>query len=239
MLRQLNTRRNVIIGLIAALLLIISLEYTEWVHLTDTFETALPVIEISILVLLSVLIWYSFRNSARKLKSENYDLLKSSEDRYKTIVETAQEGIWMVDKDNITTFVNNRMAEMLGYTKEEMVGKTVFEFIDEPGKEIAKENLRRRKAGISEDLEFRFITRSGKEVWTQVSSTPLYKNGVFDGVLAMLTDITTRKKALDDIRRSNESFQLISRTTNDAVWEWNLETNELWANERNQQLYGL
>src|SRR5260221_1190691 len=52
-------------------------------------------------------------------------------------------------------------------------------------------------------------------------------------------DITDRKKAEEDLRRSNNRFELITSTTNDAVWEWNLETGELWANEMHQHLYGL
>jgi len=223
-----NTRRNLIIGLFLALLITISIEFTEWVSISGTFDVLLSIIEISILISLAILIWLSFRDTA-----------KYSEDRYRQIVETAHEGIWMVDKNNVTTFVNTRMCEMLGYTPEEMIGKDVFGFIDEKGQALARENIRRRKEGIAEELQFRFITKSGKEVWTQINSTPLFSDGVYEGALAMVTDITTRKRALDDIRRSNESFQLISRTTNDAVWEWNLDTNELWANERNQQLYGL
>ena len=52
-------------------------------------------------------------------------------------------------------------------------------------------------------------------------------------------DITDRKKAEDALQKSNTRFELISSTTNDAVWDWNLETGELWSNQMHQHLYGL
>ena len=58
-------------------------------------------------------------------------------------------------------------------------------------------------------------------------------------VLGVSRDITNLKKAEEDIRRSNERFELIGKAANDALWEWNLETNEIWGNEAHQQLYGL
>lgn len=174
----------------------------------------------------------------RQVKEKTIEI-QNREEQYRQIVETSHEGIWMIDKDDRTSFVNERMSQMLGYTKEEMIGRSLFDFQDEAGKKVVKNNLQRRRKGVTEENEFRFRTKDGRDLWTLISSAPVKIDGEYAGALAMVMDITERKKNLDDIRRSNESFQLISRTTNDAVWEWNLETNELWANETNQQLYGL
>jgi PAS domain S-box-containing protein len=59
--------------------------------------------------------------------------LRESEKKYRQLVETLQDGVWVIDKDGYTTFINPRMAEMLGYTREEMQGKHLFSFMDEHG----------------------------------------------------------------------------------------------------------
>ena len=79
------------------------------------------------------------------------DALRVSEEKYRQIVETAQEGIWMIDAQSHTSFVNNRMAEMLGYTKEEMLGKHLYAFMDDEGRNISERNIERLKKGIAED----------------------------------------------------------------------------------------
>ncbi|HXG91468.1 MAG TPA: response regulator [Blastocatellia bacterium] len=79
--------------------------------------------------------------------------LRESERKYRRIVDTANEGIWMINKDSRTSFVNKKMAEMLGYEVEEMMGRSVFDFTDEEGRAIAEQNLERRKQGISEQSE--------------------------------------------------------------------------------------
>ncbi len=67
---------------------------------------------------------------ARRTNRQNEQALQESRERYRLIVETANEGIWQINEDNRTTFVNQGMAEMLGYTIDEMIGQTLFTFMD-------------------------------------------------------------------------------------------------------------
>ena len=127
----------------------------------------------------------------RKLTEEN---LKHSEERYRQIVETAQEGIWLIDENNRTTFVNNKMCEIFEYSKEEMLGNDIFYFIDDADKEEASRSMEERKNGIVKNIDFRFITKSGRHIWTNMSANPIYdENGNFKGALAMVSDITEKK----------------------------------------------
>lgn len=132
------------------------------------------------------------------------DALRVSEEKYRQIVETAQEGIWLIDAQSHTSFVNNRIAEMLGYTREEMMGKHLFDFMDEEGKKISERNIERRKQGIAEDHEFKFVTKDGKVVWTLMSTNPVIKNGEYMGALAMVTDITEHKKIENQVLKEKE-----------------------------------
>ena len=66
-------------------------------------------------------------------KSEN--ALKFSENKYRTLVETSLEGIWAVDKEGTTTYVNPKMTDMLGYTGPEMIGRSLYDFMDLTGRD--------------------------------------------------------------------------------------------------------
>jgi len=122
------------------------------------------------------------------------DNIIQSEEKFRQIVETAAEGIWEIDANEVTTFVNAQMAEMLGYTVFEMMGKRLYNFMDAEGKEIALGLVGRRKQGIKEQHDFKFQRKDGSTVWTIVSASPkLAADGTYLGALAMVTDVTSRK----------------------------------------------
>ncbi len=121
--------------------------------------------------------------------------LRESEERYRCIVETANEGIWTIDAEWRTQYVNQRMAAMLGHTVEEMVGRSLFDFMFE--EDVAKAHQRReqRRLGLSEEFDHRYRRQDGSVLWTHASVSPLFnENGEFIGVLGMFTDITERRR---------------------------------------------
>ncbi|MFH0878395.1 MAG: PAS domain S-box protein [Lentisphaerota bacterium] len=137
-------------------------------------------------------------------RKRSEDALRESEVKYRQLVETLQEGIWVIDNDTCTTFVNLHMAEILGYRVEDMLGKSLFDFMDEQGRAIAQANVERRKAGISEQHDFEFIRRDGSRVYTTVATAPLLdEKGQYRGALAGVSDITDRKR-MEDALKSNE-----------------------------------
>ncbi len=121
--------------------------------------------------------------------------IKKSEERYRTIVETASEGIWMIDAEAKTTFVNKQMAEMLGYTVEDIMGKPLFSFMDNSGIKMTTKALKHRRQGIKETYENKFIHKNGTAIDVNISAAPLFDaNNRYAGALAMITEITERKK---------------------------------------------
>jgi len=176
------------------------------------------------------------------------DALRVSEEKYRQIVETAQEGIWMIDAQSHTSFVNNRMAEMLGYIKEEMLGKHLYAFMDDEGRNISERNIERRKQGIAEDHEFKFITKEGRVVWTLMSTNPVMKNGDYLGALAMVTDITEHKKIENQVLKEKELsdsiinslpgiFYLFDANRTFLRWNKNFETVSGYSAEEIKEIH--
>ena len=121
--------------------------------------------------------------------------LTASEARYKQIVETAQEGIWVIDGASHTSFANPKLEEMLGYARGEMLGQLAYNFMDETTRQKGEYYINRRKEGFTEQYEFEFTKKDRSKLWALVSSTPfIVPEENASGSLAMLTDITDRKK---------------------------------------------
>ncbi len=134
--------------------------------------------------------------------------LKESEKKYRLIVETANEGIWVIDKNFNTTFVNQKMAEILGYTIEEMMGKPFSSFLFLEDIQDHNIKMEARKKGISERYERRFRNKNGYEVWAQVSGTPIKdENNNYAGSFAMFTNITERKKAEMQLKEAHDHLE--------------------------------
>jgi PAS domain S-box-containing protein len=130
--------------------------------------------------------------------------LKESEKKYRQIVETAQEGMWLIDETNKTTFVNTKMGEILEYSREEMMDKEIYSFMNAKGKEIVEKLLLRREEKYSRQSRFKFMSKYGKEIWANVAANPLFDEaGIYKGSLAMITDITDRKIAEEKLEQQN------------------------------------
>ncbi|TFG01647.1 MAG: PAS domain S-box protein [Promethearchaeota archaeon] len=159
--------------------------------------------------------------------------LKKSEERYRILIETAQEGIWTIDKDANTTFVNPRMAEILGYTVDEMIGKHLFYFMDAEGKKIAERDLERRKRGIKEQHDFEFLRKDGTRVYARLETSPLVnEEGNYSGAVAFVSDITERKmaeqKIADLARFPSENPNPVIRMTREKVLYTNKPATDLF-----------
>ena len=124
------------------------------------------------------------------------------------VLETTAESIWLIDAAARTTFVNRRMASLLGYTVEEMIGRPIFDFLDRARWQLAEQNLRRRKLGIEDRQELELIRKDGTRVWVIGSANPVFdRNGEYAGALALLGDLSPQKererllqKQIEDLR---------------------------------------
>lgn len=131
--------------------------------------------------------------------------LRESEERYRRIVETAAEGIWVLDAEDRTAFVNQRMATILGYTAHEMLDRLFFDLIDVEDRAMAGTRLERHRSGTIERHDFKFVRKDGENVWCLVSINPIFSedNG-YAGALIMATDLTERMRLEGQLRESQK-----------------------------------
>ena len=122
--------------------------------------------------------------------------LQESEKQNRMLIESMRDGLWMLDRNGILTFVNNSLCQMLGYSREELIGQNVHKFHEKESKEETEKRIKRRKQGISESYEMNYHNKEGKIIPTIVSAKPIFDStGQFEGCIAVITDISGIKQA--------------------------------------------
>jgi len=153
---------------------------------------------------------YSNNKLAQSLSEREalLEALSASEEKYRNIVETANEGIALINSEGKITYLNKKMADMLGYGVEEVVNKTIWDFVEQEERSAITAKFEKRHLGNTESSEFKLVRKDGSFVWIFVNSKPLFDNdGNFIGVLNLHTDITEHKKAIETIRNSEIARQ--------------------------------
>ena len=141
--------------------------------------------------------------------------LRESEARYRRIVDTAKEGIWSLDTHHRTVFVNEHMAEMLGYAAADILGHGVDDFLFPGDRGSHLRRMEQRERGQGEVYEQRFRRGDGSECWFLVSATAISDDkGQFTGSFAMLTDITERRRIAAELDRHSQHLEelVVERT---------------------------
>ncbi len=154
---------------------------------------------------------------------------------YEHIVEESEQGVWLADAENYTMYVNAKMAQMLGYDRHEMLGQSIWDYMDVESRRIVEEVIPGRLDGERGQYDLQLLHRDGHPFWAIISATPLFDSRKhFVGSLAMLTDITERKKAkqaqglLAAIVMSPE-HAIIGRDNEGTILTWNPGAEKLYG----------
>lgn len=179
-----------------------------------------------------------FRDITERKRAENK--IKESELKYRNIFEKNLAGIYQITVAGEILTCNDAFTKMFGYgSREELTGKNVEIFYPEKkGRE--KFLARLREKGELYNQELKLMNKYGDTRY--MVENCILRNDIISGkevIEGVIIDITEHKKAEEAVLKFNERFELIAATTHDAIWEWNLETDEIWANEMHQRLYGL
>ena len=158
------------------------------------------------------------------------------------VIDMDKSMIFAKDREGRFVLANEAVAKVFGVTVNDLMGKTNADFIPDP--ELVKsyhkdelEVMESRTEKFFPEVKIRDV--SGDIRWLQTVMSPIISNdGKVDMILAVGTDITERKKMEDDLRQSIERFETISKATNDAVWDWDLGTDNLWWNDSFKTVFG-
>ncbi|SNR52354.1 hybrid sensor histidine kinase/response regulator [Lutibacter flavus] len=151
------------------------------------------------------------KKSEKNLKVA-YTKIEKNEDYLNQILQTANEGFWIINGKGETTDVNIKMCSILGYNKEEFIGKSIFTFIDENNNKIFKEQIRLRKKGQSSSYEIELIKKDGNKVICLFNTSPIYDSeNNLNGSFALVTNITTLKLASNKLKARNTELNNLSK----------------------------
>lgn len=165
--------------------------------------------------------------------------LRESEDRYRRMLETANEGVWVIDAKGITSFVNVKMAVILGYLPQEMIGRHLFEFMDEPHRELAAAKLAQRRLGEREQFDFPLRGKDGSQVWTQVCTSPIFDHDRrYLGSLAMVSDITARRRAEEALCQSEAQYRAIIQAFDGLIYICSADFRIQFLNDKMKERTG-
>lgn len=166
--------------------------------------------------------------------------LAESEERFRRVIETAHEGVWLVDDSGTTLFVNDRMADLLGTTREDMQGKPVPHYCFPDDLDAARERIANNLAGKREQFEFRFRKSDGTALPVLAASTPLNdRNGRVIGAVGMFSDLTDRKLAEEKLRDSQALLAAFRNNAPIGMYMKDAQGRYQMVNPEMEKVFGL
>jgi len=182
-----------------------------------------------------------FRDVTReRARQEQLRLVDAALSRQNDIVMiTSAEPLDEPDGPRIV-YVNDAFERVTGYSKSEAIGRTPRLL---QGPETSREQLDHIRSALEMQQPIRCevlnYSKSGAPYWLELDITPLFNDeGHCTHFVAVERDITRRKQKDAELQQAQERFQLISRATNDVIWDWNLETNNVWWNDSITEVFG-
>jgi len=165
---------------------------------------------------------HSYNKLVHSLNRSNRELARS-EERFRSLVETSRDWIWSVDENFVYTYTSPMVARLLGYTPEELTGKTMFSLMPQIAVENAKKQLREALYGEKTitGLENRYLHRNGNEVLLEMNGVPVRdKHGEVSGFMGVERDIT-RRREMENLMVQSEKMLSIGSLASGMAHEIN------------------
>ena len=139
------------------------------------------------------------------------EALRKSEEQHRTMIETMNEGLSVVDQKGIMSFVNDQFCEMLGYSREELLGSNETLLLDEENQRILRKQWSNRIKGDAMPYEITLTKKNGKKIHTLVAPRPILDGrGQFSGSFGIFTDITVLKQVQEELLSYQEQLRSLA-----------------------------
>ncbi|MEF2144276.1 MAG: PAS domain S-box protein [Desulfovibrionaceae bacterium] len=166
-------------------------------------------------------------------------LLRESEKKYQDLVENLQEGIWVIDAEFDTVFVNNRMADLLGYSVKEILGTSLFDFIAPQQRKQFYDRFMSNHLKVRVQHDFAFTRKNGTPLPVHMVTSPvLTPDGHYQGTLAGVSDRSEEIKARQALEESEARYRSIFEVTSDGILIFTKEQRLLAVNPAVCAMYG-
>jgi PAS domain S-box-containing protein/putative nucleotidyltransferase with HDIG domain len=149
---------------------------------------------------------------ANQNRTENE--LRESEQKYRALVENINDVLYTLDNQGTITYVSPVVERLSQYKVSDLIGKPFAPLVYPDDLPALLESYTRLVSGQLEPWEFRLVDKDGRIIFVRTSSRPIYSNGEIVGITALMTDITDRKQAEEDLIIS---YQKTKKTLNDAI----------------------
>ncbi len=182
---------------------------------------------------------WSFRDITPRRQTEQ--ALRDNESRFRTVFYNAAVGILVTDNTGHFMEGNTKLFEMFGYSREEFSQLTNLNITHPEDVDISRDRVQQVATGLidSYHLEKRYVRRDGRMFWGDLYVSPRRDlNGKILDFTGIIIDINERKRTEAALRQSEERFDLAMRGSNDGVWDWNMEVNQLYWSPRLRQILG-
>jgi len=156
------------------------------------------------------------RESGPELAQED---CPGGEEQYCTLAEAINDGLAMIDENMRITFANNRFCEIIGYSRDEVIGRLASDFQTEAGRKILEEQISGRRTGKRDQYELALLRKDGQKAYVVISPGPIFSpDGHFKGSIAVVTDITERKRAEEALLSTTQKLEIrVQERTADLV----------------------
>jgi len=170
--------------------------------------------------------------------AQNINSLKESEEQYRNLVERASDGICIIQNQRLR-YINRQLADFVGYSIEEGLNTPFADYIhpDEIPKVVGKYNLMMTGREKSQRYETRLVHKSGSAIEVEINAGPISYDG-HSAVLAIVRDISERKRSEDSLRRSEKKYSALFQHSTDAIFIHDLEGRIIDINEKAMELFG-
>jgi diguanylate cyclase (GGDEF)-like protein/PAS domain S-box-containing protein len=170
------------------------------------------------------------------------EALREAELKYRTLVEHMPVIIYvdLADESRNTVYISPQIQEMLGYSPEDWIAKPDFcnTIIHPEDSERMWREAQEAEAKGRFSCDYRYIAKDGHVVWVHDEAVLLKNEGAAPSVWqGVMLDITAQKQAEEALRQSEERFKLVAWATTDVVWDWDLQTNQIWWGAGLQKIF--
>jgi PAS domain S-box-containing protein len=171
-------------------------------------------------------------------RKRGVEALRESEEKYRMLVESTEEGINIDDANETIVFVNESFARQLGYVRDELIGMKSYDIVYGDDIEKLEQEIEKRKNGTASKYEIRCVTKTGEVRTFLISATPLYSEGTFSGSLNVMLDITERKAAEEALRKQKSYFEALFDGSPEAIVSMDEQHRVLEVNSSFTRLFG-